>query len=715
MRPRSLIRIVPLLAAVLLRSFTAYADEGMWMVHAISKALEADMKAKGLKLNANEIYNADAEGTSLKDAVLSLDFGCSGSIISDNGLVITNHHCAYSDVHSLSTPEHNYLEDGFWAMTSKDEKPIRGKGIYFLKRVLDVTEEVEEMYAEAERSGQTLGSRRASYLIEKKYSESTGLEASLSSMWSGSKYYLALYEVYTDIRLVAAPPVSISAYGGDIDNWEWPQHKCDFALYRIYTGPDGKPADYSPDNVPLKPARKLEISLDGYKEGDFAMVMGYPGRTDRYASAAKISYLEQVQYPISNVIRGDQMAIVNAWMNADPEVRLKYSDYYFSLSNVQENNEGMVQCLTRFGVADERRGLEKDLQAWIDGDPARKAKWGSLLKELDDKYAAISSAEANLVCYRETMVRGTRLGVIATRLKSIHSALDDSRRVKQMQATDAAQYAEMDLRVERDLFRYAAMTYYTNVDSCFWGPFQKELFDLYKDDMEAFCANTWDSSWMTDEKRIVRFLTMEGSEMEPLYDDALYKFLTEVAVSAFNDVIAATPGDRTVSQLGNEYTRALYSMRLDKGISQYPDANSTMRITYGTVSGYEPRDGVWCSWRPTPSGILEKYDPESYDFNLTPDWKALLEELCGRQDADMYFDANFLTDNDITGGNSGSPVLDAQGRLIGLAFDGNKESLASDVRSVPGYNMCVNVDIRFVIWTLRNYAHMDRILEEIGL
>ena len=393
MRPRALLRIAPLLAALLLSSFSAYADEGMWMINAISKALEADMKAKGLKLDANEIYNADAEGASLKDAVLSLDFGCSGSIISDNGLVITNHHCAYSDVHALSTPEHNYLEDGFWAMTSRDEKPIRGKGIYFLKRVLDVTDEVGEMYAEAERSGQTLGSRRVSSLMERKYSEQTGLEASLSSMWSGSKYYLALYEVYTDIRLVAAPPVSISAYGGDIDNWEWPQHKCDFALYRIYTGPDGRPADYSPDNVPLKPARKLEISLDGYKEGDFAMVIGYPGRTDRYASSAKISYLENVSYPVSNIIRADQMAIVNAWMNADPEVRLKYSDYYFSLSNVQENNEGMVQCLTRFGVADERRGQEKELQAWIDADPARKAKWGGLLQELDSKYAAISEAE----------------------------------------------------------------------------------------------------------------------------------------------------------------------------------------------------------------------------------------------------------------------------------------------------------------------------------
>ena len=707
-------RLLPALLALVLLAFPARADEGMWMIHAITKALETDMKAKGLLLDANEIYNADAEGASLKDAVVSLDFGCSGSIISDNGLVITNHHCAYSDVHGLSTPEHNYLEDGFWALSSKDEKPIPGKGIYFLKRVLDVTDEVKAMFAEAERSGQTLGSRRASYLIEKKYSEQTGLEASLASMWSGSKYYLALYEVYTDIRLVAAPPVSIASFGGDIDNWEWPQHKCDFALYRIYTAPDGKPADYSPDNVPMKPKRKLQVSLDGYREGDFAMVIGYPGRTDRYASSAKIDYLENVSYPVSNVIRADQMAIVNAWMNADPAVRLKYSDYYFSLSNVQENNEGMVQCLTRFGVAADRRAAEKELQEWIDSDPERRLRWGGLLSSLDSKYAAIRDAEANLVCYRETMVRGTRLGVIATRQKSLRSALGDARRVRQVQATDAAQYAEMDLRVERDLFRYAAGTYYTNVDSCYWGPFQKELYYRYKDDMDAFLAATWDNSWMTDEKRITRFLTMDGSEMEPLYDDALYKFLTDVSVVVFNDAISATPGERTVTELGHEYTRALYQMRLDKGVPQYPDANSTMRITYGTVKGYEPRDGVWCSWRSTPAGILEKYDPDSYDFQLKPDWKALLEERCGRPEG-AGFDADFLTDNDITGGNSGSPVLDARGRLIGLAFDGNKESLASDVSCVEGYNMCVNVDIRFVVWTLKNYAHMDRILEEIGL
>ena len=695
--------------------FPARADEGMWMIHAINQALEANMKAKGLKLQANEIYNSDAEGAALSDAVVSLDFGCTGSIISDNGLLITNHHCAYSDVHALSTSEHNYLEDGFWALKANEEKPIPGKSVFFLKRVLDVTEEAQAMIKDAGLEGHPMGSRKLAYEMEKKYSAETGLEASLSTMWAGSKYYLALYEVYTDIRLVAAPPVSISAYGGDIDNWEWPQHKCDFALYRVYAGPDGKPADYSPDNRPLKPLRKLSISLAGYKPGDFAMVIGYPGTTDRYASSAKISYEETLSYPLSNVIRGEQMEIMNAWMNADPEIRLKYADSYFTLSNIQENNDGMVQCFSRFKVAQERQELETELQEWIDSDPERKAKWGGLLSALDSTYDAVRDIEANLICFRETLIRGTRLALVATRLNSYHARLGNPSTMEMLKHNTAAEYESIDLRVEKDLFMHAARTFYTNVDSTFWGPYQKELFREYKDDMGAFCANVWDASWMTDEKKVVEFLTSDASEMEPYYDDPLFRFFLDIKVSDFNDELSRIQGPATMSSLGSEYTRALYRMRMDKGEPQYPNANSTMRITYGTVGGYEPRDGVWCSWFSSPSGILEKYDPDAYDFNLKPDWKALLEDHCAQSAPTLEFNANFLTDNDITGGNSGSPVLNADGELIGLAFDGNKESLASDVSFTEGYNKCVNVDIRFVIWTLQNYAHFDRILSELGL
>jgi len=317
-------------------SVRAKADEGMWMIHAIDAALEKKMQERGLELSAREIYNADAPGSSVADAVVSMEFGCTGSIISDRGLLITNHHCAYSDIHGLSTPEHNYLEEGFWAMRQEEEVNITGKSVYFLKKVLDVTDEVLKLQADLIAEGKPSGSRRLSHLMEQKYSRETGMEAWLASMWRGSRYYLALYEVYKDVRLVAAPPVSSAAFGGDIDNWEWPQHKCDFAMYRVYTAPDGSPAEYSEDNVPLKPVRKLSISLDGYKAGDYTMVIGYPGSTNRYSSSFETDFTETLKHPVNNAIRGRQMDIIKGWMNRDPEIRLKYSDYFFSLSNMQE-------------------------------------------------------------------------------------------------------------------------------------------------------------------------------------------------------------------------------------------------------------------------------------------------------------------------------------------------------------------------------------------
>ena len=427
----------------------AFADEGMWMVNAISRALVQKMQDGGLQLDGPEIYDADA--VSISDAIVSLDFGCTGSMISDRGLLITNHHCAYADVHALSTPEKNYLEDGFWAYAPDDEIPIPGKSAYFLEKVLDVTEEVEALIKEEESQGRAAGSRRISHLMEKKYAAQTGLEASLSSMWAGSRYYMALYTVYTDLRLVAAPPVSVAAFGGDVDNWEWPQQKCDFAMYRIYCAPDGSPAPHSPGNVPLKPRRHLRISTGGYQTGSFTMVMGYPGRTDRYSSSAKVNYQQTLSLPISNEVRGRQMEIMSRWMDADPAVRLKYADRYFSLSNVQENNEGLVQCCSRFKVVKAKKADERRLLRGREGRTLRQ--------ELGSKYGAIRSAEKNLIWYRETMVRGTRLALVATRLKNIKTAMDMD-----------AEYEGMDLRVERDLLRYCLQAYFEHVDSVMWGP-----------------------------------------------------------------------------------------------------------------------------------------------------------------------------------------------------------------------------------------------------
>ena len=663
-------RIIVAVSALLLCT-GAFADEGMWMVNAISRALVQKMQAEGCLLDGSDIYDADK--VSLSDAIVSLDFGCTGSMISERGLLITNHHCAYSDVHALSTADHNYLEDGYRAFYENEEIYIPGKSAYFLQKVLDITDEVNALIESEKTAGKPFGMRRISYLVEKKYSAETGLEASLSSMWAGSRYYLALYKVYTDIRLVAAPPVSVAAFGGDVDNWEWPQHKCDFALYRIYAAPDGSPAPHSDANVPWKPAKWLNISTSGYQPGSYAMVMGYPGRTDRYSSAAKVNYQQTLSLPITNKVRADQMEIIMKWMNADPAVRLKYADRYFSLSNVQENNEGLEQCCGRFKVVKTKKACaRKELK----GKDNKK-----ILAELDSKYKMIRHPEQNVLYYRETMVRGTRLSIIASKLKNSRSSKPDLEK----------EYEALDMRVEKDLFRYDVETYFENVDSIMWGPYQKQVREMFrkdgKIDYDALCAYLWTDDYMTPE-------------------DHIYSFFNDVTIKAFNDAIDAAQGTPNVTELGKEYTKALYRSREEAGVLQYPDANSTMRLTFGKVGTFK-RESVEVPWQTLSGEILAKEDTTSYDFTLKPEWRKLL------QDRSEALPVNFLTGNDITGGNSGSPVLDAHGDIIGLAFDGNKESLASDVQWVDGWTKCVCVDIRFVLWTLDKYMGMDRILDEI--
>ncbi len=654
---------------VALACVPARADEGMWMVNALSKALVQKMQDKGLKLSGNDIYDAGA--VSLKDAIVSLDFGCTGSFVSGQGLLITNHHCAYSDLHRLSTPERNLLEDGFAARSTAEEIYIPGKSVQLLERVIDVTEEVEALKQKEHDAGRPVGSRRISYLIERRYEDVTGLLAILSPMWAGSRYYLSLYKVYTDVRLVAAPPVSIAAFGGDIDNWEWPQHKCDFAVYRVYGAPDGSPAPHGPKNVPMAPRKWLQVSTDGYKPGDFTMVLGYPGRTDRYTSAAKLQYMLETSLPITNKVRGDQMSIIKRWMDADPGVRLKYSDQFFMLSNIQENNEGLEQCCKRFKVLKDLRARERKMK----DDKA-------LIQELDGKYSAIADAEKNLIWFRETLVRGSRLGTIALRIANGRGASPRDL---------AKDYRTIDLRVEKDLMAYALRTFYENVDPSMWGPFQTEVYKHHTTaagtDWDALLESVW-----TDERLRL--------------DSPLVHLLTESKMGRFNQEVDRLQGDRNVAAAGAEFTRALYRWRESRGELQYPDANSTMRITYGTVGSFR-RNCRKLPWQTSSKEILAK-ENDTYDFSLKDDWRSLLQ-------TSGAIPVDFLTDNDITGGNSGSPVLDAHGRLIGLAFDGNKESLAGDVSWTEGYNKCVSADIRFVLFTLKEYMHLDNIIKEIGV
>ena len=663
----------------------ARADEGMWLVQNLDKALQKNMRARGLKLKAREIYNEEAG--SLSDAIVSLGFYCTGSMISDEGLLITNHHCAFSEVAGLSVPGHNYLEEGYWASSSSEEIPLKGEKVYFLKRVVDVTDEVRELTDSLIAAGANHGSRRISFLMEGRYKRRTGLDASLASMWAGEKYYMSLYAVYSDVRLVGAPPVTVAAFGGDEDNWEWPQHKADFALYRIYTAPDGSDAEYSPANVPLKPVRHLKISEKGYKEGSYAMVMGYPGHTSRYASSAEIDHVINVERPVCNRLRAAQMEIIRKWMDADPMVRMKYSDSFFSLSNVAELQEGEVTCVHRFDVVPQRRAFERSAMGAYSG----------LLDTLDAEYAAIRHIEQQKTYYRETLIRGIILSRTLLRMGSSEGKIEKQR------ALLLQGLRETDPRVEKELLAYSVKEFMSNIDTAFFKPIHMRMARLFGTDYAAMADWLWSGSCFAqfgkipDEEVAAAF---EG----PMGDDRMFCYIRELGITEFNE---AETHVADLPTLRRRYVHAKYAVQTAARQSVYPDANSTMRLTYGRVSRLEPFDAVTCSCRSTAAGLREKYNPAKYDFAYPDAFRAALPP--------SDFPVNFLTDNDITGGNSGSPVLNARGELIGLAFDGNKESLASNYESVDGYNKCVCVDIRYILWILRHYAGIDWLLKELGL
>jgi len=693
----------------------ALADEGMYLLNLMENGLIKDMRAAGLKLAPNVIY--DEESASLSDAIIALDFFCSGSIISDQGLMITNHHCAYSDVHAISTPEHNYLEEGFWAFRRADERPVPGRSAFILKKVLDVTEEVEKLSKETGANKKKMGGRKLSYVMESKYQKEYGMEASLGNMWKSSKYYMFLYERFPDVRLVAAPPVSIAAFGGDTDNWEWPQHKGDFAMYRIYCAPDGTPADYSPDNVPMTPKRHLAISTKGVKMGDFTMIMGYPGRTNRYSSSFEADFVSRVQYPMTTPAWKAKMDIISKWSSVNDTIRLKYADQYFSISNVQENYEGAAAAIRKYGIVGKKQELEKELQKWLDErDDPRK----DVISNLGKMYGAIEETEKEVTRFKTGIVGSCGFFPMANKLKNslhkVESAVLANDTIF-MHWVDAL-FSTTDPRVEHDLFIYAMKEYAANASPEYRGEAFNRILDRFNGDGRAMASWVWDNSFVTDRERFLRYISVSRTSKD-LNEDPFIQIMGSVSIKNLNDRIEeiCSSYPASLQDLKNDYTRALYEMRLEKGIAQYPDANSTLRLTYGHVCDISPRDGIRYAEKSTAAGILEKYDPEAYDFHLNDRQQSLLRSGdWGRwAESDGTMTVNFLSDNDITGGNSGSAVLNAHGELVGLAFDGNKESLCGDFWFEPRYCKCVNVDIRYVLWILDRYAGMDYIINELEL
>ncbi|HHV02715.1 MAG: S46 family peptidase [Bacteroidales bacterium] len=709
-------RLLVLFIPFFLFPLTVRSDEGMWLVNMLEKNLIRQMQKAGMKTDPGFIFDNDR--ITLSDAVVSMDFGCTGSIISDKGLLITNHHCAYSDIHAFSTDQKNYLEDGFWARNAQEEKPVPGKSVYFLRKAFDVTNRVLELR-------DSLPLRRMYSLLEKEYQEKTGYECMCAPMWNGSSYYMYCYQKYSDVRLVGAPPVSVAAFGGETDNWEWPQHKGDFALYRIYTAPDGSPAPYHPDNIPLVPAARLTINAGGIREGSFVMAMGYPYRTNRYNSSYGLNEKQSVTYPVLVRATKAHLEIMNKWMESDPSIRLQYANTYFGLANVSELREGEVLSLIRHRFADSRRKEEVMLQRWIDSSPEAREKWGTLLRDMDHAYEVTQELSAAREWYRQTLISSQFL-LMARRVAGLRA---ETRR-SGIDTVDCTQeefrgyydrmmnfYNSYHPGLEREWFMRALRDFCANVPMKYWGEHLISLYDSFDGDTDKLSGYVFENSVFRTKESFQKYF-MTPHRFNDIVNDPACLINNSFSIQQYNKEEKRLLGDLSIRDLDTQYGRALFAFRQTQNIPQYPDANMTMRVTYGTVGPLIPRDGVFYNWYSTTQGIWDKWNPSNYEFRVPEKLDGILKardwgKWADRKTGKMH--VNFLCDLDITGGNSGSPVLDNRGRLVGLAFDGNKESLAADSFFHPELNKCVTLDIRYALWIIDKFARAHYLLNEMEI
>lgn len=719
-------KLLTLLFVIFFVTTKSFADEGMWLINLLDKQLHELMASKGLKLKPGEIYNVD--GGALTDAIVAIDGGmCSGSIISSKGLMITNHHCAYGDIHSLSTPDKNYLEDGFWAMKMSDEVPIKGKSVTFLRSVTDVTEMVTKIIDSLDAAGPRglFFMNRVSGIVEKRF-ENIPYEKGLSSMWRGSKYYLYFYETYSDVRLVGAPPVSIGAFGGETDNWGWPQHKGDFAMYRVYASPDGKPSEYSAENVPMEAKKFLTVSAKGVKENDFTMVIGYPGRTNRYMSSFELREKFQILNPVISGVRRSKLEVWKKYMDASDKTRLIYADKYFGISNYTDYAKWENLCVDRFDVIEKLEEREVELQKWIMADAKRAEKYGSMLQNLRKAYEIKADITKVREYFRESMVRGAELVGLGQRFQGLVSTLTragkeeftlEDKEIANFKEIALKTISELDVEADRELFKVMVKYYLKEVPVSFYDQAFITLLDKFGGNSDQLADFIYDNSVITSADRLNKFFA-EKRSVKDIESDPVIDVVKTIGIRKYNameDSLLKVAALDPAKERG-DYVRAMYEMQIEKGENIYPDANSTMRLTFGEVGGIKAKDAVYYHYLTTSTGILEKQNPNDYEFKIKPDLKAALERGdWGRWGTNGVLYVNFLSDNDITGGNSGSAVMNGNGELIGLAFDGNRESMAGDVYYVEGYCKSVCVDIRYVLWVIDKYAGAGHLINEMNI
>jgi len=696
----------------------AKADEGMWIPMLINNNI-IDMQKMGCKLSAEDIYSVNH--SSLKDAVIIFGRGCTGEIVSSQGLIFTNHHCGFSSIQKVSTPVNNYLEDGFWATSKEEEIPIEGLTAKFLIRMEDVTGQVLSGVSDEKSDDENDATIKNNIKgIIGQATKGNGYNAIVEPMFAGNEYYLFVYETYTDIRLVGTPPESIGKFGGDTDNWMWPRHTGDFSIFRVYTNPDGKPADYSPDNIPLKPKKYLPISLSGYKEGDFAMIMGNPGSTERYLSSYGVKLaLDQTNMTIVN-IRGEKLRIMKEGMDADEAVRLQYASKYAGTSNYWKYFIGQTKGLKRLKVMEEKEAEEAAFTDWLNSNPQEKAKYGNALPLIKDAYSVLEGYNLAYWYYREAIRRGAEILTYARTFENLEKLLanketpvaDVNKEIDKLKEQADAHFKDYNDDIDLNLFASMMKMYHEHVPLDQQPVYLLEMDQKFKGDYLAFAEYLFEKSIFYSPNEVKTFLN------DPKYkklekDPALIAI--KAFVEAFQKITDNAKKAKEEKAKGEKlYIAGLREMHPEK--EYYPDANFTMRLTYGTVHGYSPADAVYYNYFTTLKGVMEKEDPGNWEFTVPEKLKELYNAKdFGRYGENGVMKVCFLTNHDITGGNSGSPVINGKGELIGLAFDGNWEAMSGDIAFEPNLQRTINVDIRYVLFIIDKFAGARNIIDELTL
>jgi hypothetical protein len=707
---------------ILFSGLSLRADEGMWLPIFVERLNYVDMQKMGLHLTADEIYNVNH--SSLKDAIVGLSNGgqpngffCTAEVVSDQGLIFTNHHCGFDAIQKHSSIEHDYLTDGFWAMSKEEELPNEDLTATFFIRMENVTDSIIPFLSDTMSvSSRSAKVKEISSRLKKNADPDKKYFVNVTSFFNGNEYYLFVYEVERDVRLVGAPPSSIGKFGGDTDNWMWPRHTGDFSIFRIYTAPDGSPADYAKENVPMKPKYHLPVSLNGVEKGDFAMIWGYPGSTDRYMCSYGVEF--QMKYLDPNIIRllGEELSIWKEDMSADRQIGIQYASKYAGEANGWKYYIGELKGLKQLNVKAQKEEIEARFREWVAKDPARMEKYGNVLKNLESGYASIGSKFEPLIISAlganapEILGFAQNFSQLAGLLESKDKTGAIEETAGELRTTATEHFKDYSASTDQKVFARMMEIYSKEM------PLDKqpkeftEMVKKYKGDFKAMAADVYEKSIFSSLEKTNAFL--DKPSLKVIKKDPAYKLSQELM-----GTMMALSGDyRTANQeIGKNERLFMAGLReMEPNKVFYPDANSTMRLTYGTVEDYKGADAVYYDYVTHLSGVMEKEDPTNDEF-IVP---AKLKELYQKKDFGRYGSGNdlvtcFLTNNDITGGNSGSPVINGNGELIGLAFDGNWESMSGNIAYEPKLQRCICVDIRYVLFIIDKYAGAHNLIDEL--